>query len=81
MIRRADPAGFVEHHLPSGLWHRGQEIQDERTGGGAVLLEVGVPGPGNHVQPGAGDTVREQRGVGGGVEEVVGAVHDEGGVR
>lgn len=40
---------------------RGEEVQDERACDGAVLLEVGVPCSGDHVQPGAGDLVASPR--------------------
>jgi hypothetical protein len=57
----------------------GEEVKDQRAGVGAGFLEVGVAGIGERVDSGVGDAVGEQRGVGGGVEQVVACVEDQGG--
>ncbi len=78
-MSRENRDGAGNNTRPHGC---GTEVRKSRTSGLArarYSSKWGVPRPGNHVQPGAGDTVREERGVGGGVEEVVRAVHDEGG--
>ncbi|GAA3108483.1 hypothetical protein GCM10017687_20940 [Streptomyces echinatus] len=56
-----------------------RKSQDEGAGVGAELLEVGVPALGDQVQSGAGDAVGEQGCVGGGIEQVVGSMDDQGG--
>lgn len=78
-MSRENRDGAGNNTRPHGC---GTEVRKSRTSGLArarYSSKWGVPRPGNHVQPGAGDTVREERGVGGGVEEVVRAVHDDGG--